>query len=126
MTGSQRRLLRPLWIVSLAVFVAHCATVPTGPFGCEGVQIRSDELTIAEAGAYCRYAVGERNKVEGFWGATWTEPIRIHVSSTYRISRAFVPGHHGNRGFVNDRRLKATACRWQDDAPTFRRWFVPT
>jgi len=100
MTVSQRWLLHPLWIVSLALLVAHCATVLTGPFGCEGIQIRSDELTIREAEAYCRYAVGERKKVEGFWGATWSDPLRIHVSSAYRISRALVPGYYGNRGFM--------------------------
>jgi hypothetical protein len=93
-------LLHPLWLLPLSVVVAHCATVLTGPVGCEGIQIRSDELTIAEAEAYCRYAVGERHKVEEFWGATWNEPIRIHVSSAYRISRALVPGHVGNRGFM--------------------------
>jgi hypothetical protein len=73
------------------VFVAQCATVLSGTFGCEGVQIRSDELTIREAEEYCRYAVGERKKVERFWGATWNEPIRLHVSSVYRISRPLCP-----------------------------------
>jgi hypothetical protein len=95
-----RWLLTALWMASLAVFVAHCATVLTGTLGCEGIQIRSDELTLAEAEEYCRYAVAEREKVVGFWGATWNEPIRIHVSSTYRISRALVPGYFGNRGFM--------------------------
>jgi hypothetical protein len=94
-------LLHSLWLVPIiSVFVAQCATVLSGTLGCEGVQIRSDELTIREAEEYCRYAVGERKKVEGFWGATWNEPIRIHVSSAYRISRALVPGHSGNRGFI--------------------------
>jgi len=100
MSVPKKWLLTPLWIVSLCVFVAHCATVLTGTLGCEGIQIRSDELTISEAEEYCRYAVGERKKVEEFWGATWNEPIRIHISSTYRISRALVPGHFGNRGFM--------------------------
>jgi hypothetical protein len=67
---------------------------------CEGVQVLSDELTPAAAEAYCRYAVQERQKVEAFWGPTWRESIRIHVSSTYRISRALVPGYFGNRGFL--------------------------
>jgi hypothetical protein len=95
-----RWFLTAIWTVPLAVLVAHCATVLTGTIGCEGVQIRSDELTIPEAEEYCRYAVAERKKVEEFWGATWSEPIRIHVSSTYRISRALVPGYFGNRGFM--------------------------
>lgn len=67
---------------------------------CDGIQILSDELTLRQAEAYCRYAVEERKKVDAFWGATWTDPIRIHVSSAYRISRALVPGHLGNRGFM--------------------------
>src|ERR671918_596241 len=54
----------PFCLASLFVFVAYCATVPTGTFGCEGIQIRSDELTIFEAEKYCHYAVGERKKVE--------------------------------------------------------------
>jgi hypothetical protein len=57
-------------------------------------------LAAAEAQEYCRYAVGERQKVAEFWGATWNEPIRINVSSSYRISRALVPGYFGNRGFI--------------------------
>ncbi|MFM9972818.1 MAG: hypothetical protein ACKVQK_30960 [Burkholderiales bacterium] len=42
----------------------------------------------------------ERAKVEGLWGASWAEPIRIHIDRDYRISRALVPGHFGNRGFL--------------------------
>jgi hypothetical protein len=86
--------------VGSTLFSAQCATVPTGPVTCDGIQILSDELTLREAEAYCRYAVEERKKVDAFWGATWTNPIRIHVSSEYRISRALVPGHLGNRGFM--------------------------
>lgn len=67
---------------------------------CEGIQVLSDELTPAAVEAYCRYAVQERQKVEAFWGTTWREPIRIHVSSAYRISCALVPGYFGNRGFL--------------------------
>jgi hypothetical protein len=64
------------------------------------MQVFSSELTAAEAEEYCRYAIRERKKVEEFWGGTWNEPIRISVSSSYRISRALVPGHFGNRGFM--------------------------
>jgi hypothetical protein len=70
-------LLHSLWLVPISVFVAQCATTRSGTLGCEGGQICSDELTIREAEEYCRYAVGERKKVERFWGATWNEPIRI-------------------------------------------------
>jgi len=85
---------------ALAVCAVQCAPLLRGTFTCEGVHVVADELTLPEAEAYCRYAVGKRHKVEGFWGATWSAPIRIHVSSTYRISRALVPGHLGNRGFM--------------------------
>jgi hypothetical protein len=93
-------LLSTLCLVVFSVFAAQCAPVLSGVFTCEGVQVLSDELTVPEAEAYCHYAVRERKKVEGFWGATWSEPIRIHVSSSYRISKALVPGYLGNRGFM--------------------------
>jgi len=62
--------------------------------------VQSDGLTLREAEAYCRYAADERQKVEAFWGATWTDAIRIHVSGAYRISRALVPAYLGDRGFM--------------------------
>lgn len=80
--------------------------VPHGTAGlrdaytCESVQILTEELTPSETRQYCRYAAQERKKVEEFWGATWNAPIRIHVSSSYQISRALVPGHFGDRGFM--------------------------
>jgi hypothetical protein len=98
--SSPRWPLGALCVVALAVLTAHCAPLLRGSVSCQGVQVRSEELTLAEAERYCRQAVGERQKVEDFWGATWSEPIRIHVSSAYRISRALVPGHLGDRGFV--------------------------
>jgi len=93
-------LLYVLCVVGLSVFAAQCAPILRGALTCEGVQVLSNELTVAEAEKYCRYAFRERKKVEGFWGTTWKEPIRINVSSSYRISRALVPGHFGNRGFM--------------------------
>jgi len=95
-----RRFLSPLWIVAISVLLGHCAPILKGSFGCEGIQVVSDELTVPEAEGYCRYAVSERKKVEEFWGVTWKEAIRIHVSSSYRITRALVPAHFGNRGFM--------------------------
>ena len=89
-----------LCIVVLSVFVAQCAPVLRGTLTCEGVQILSNELTASEAEDYCLYAMHERKKVEEFWGAAWNQPIRINVSSSYRISRSLVPGHFGNRGFM--------------------------
>ena len=67
---------------------------------CAGIEIQSDSLTAQEAQAYCSYAQSERRKVEAYWGGTWKEPIRIHVDRSYRISRALIPGHFGNRGFM--------------------------
>lgn len=67
---------------------------------CAGVEITSDALSARDAQAYCGYAVNERKKVDEFWGASWKEPIRIHVDASYRISRALVPGYFGNRGFI--------------------------
>jgi hypothetical protein len=95
--------------VAVAVLATRCAPMMREPFTCEGVQVTSQELTAAQAEAYCRYAVRERHKVEEYWGTTWTAPIRIHVSSEYRISRALVPAYQGNRGF-----LEMPARRFQD------------
>lgn len=94
--------LRPALGVVLGstLLTVQCATVPAAPARCESIQILSDELTANEADAYCRYAVEERKKVAEYWGPTWNEPIRIHVSSAYRISRALVPAYQGNRGFM--------------------------
>jgi hypothetical protein len=87
-------------LVGLSALVAQCAPVLRSPSSCEGVHIISSELSVVEAENYCRYAVNERKKVEEYWGATWKEPIRIHVSRSYRISRALVPAHFGNRGLM--------------------------
>jgi hypothetical protein len=97
---SHRGILSVLAIVVLSVFAAQCVPALLGELKCAGVQVFSNELTLAEAEDYCRYAVSERKKVEGFWGATCNEPIRINVSSSYRISRALVPAYFGNRGFM--------------------------
>jgi hypothetical protein len=89
-----------LALVAVVLLAVQCTPVRRGPFACDGAQVLSDELTVGEAYAYCQQAVRERSKVAAFWGPTWTEPLRVHVSSTYRISRALVPGHLGNRGFI--------------------------
>jgi hypothetical protein len=98
--AAKKWLLPAVCVVMLSVFPTQCASVLRGTFSCEGVQVLSDELTLPEAEVYCRYAGQERKKVEEFWGATWNEPIRFHVSSAYRISRALVPSYLGNRGFM--------------------------
>lgn len=68
-----------LRIVTLVVFIVQCAPVPGSATTCEGIRVLCDELRPAEVEAYCRYALQERQKVEAFWGATWSEPIWIHV-----------------------------------------------
>lgn len=87
-------------VIVLSVFTSQCAPILKNELPCKGIEIISKEITSREAQQYCRYAVGERKKVEEFWGTTWQEPIRIHVSSSYRITRSLVPGHFGNRGFM--------------------------
>jgi hypothetical protein len=64
------------------------------------VQVLSDELTNQEAEDYCKYAFAERNKVEEYWGNTWNDLIRIHVDSSYQISKALIPAYRGDRGFM--------------------------
>lgn len=92
--------LSVLYMPTLSVSAVQLRHVLWSTTVFEGIQILSDELSPAAVEVYCRYAAQERQKVEAFWGATWREPIRIHVSSAYRISRALVPGYFGNRGFM--------------------------
>ena len=97
----QRRLL--LYYFSIAAFsllVIQCSSVMKVVSNCGNTQILTNELTAQEADSYCRYACSEREKVEAFWGATWKGPIRIHMDSSYQISRALVPAYQGNRGFM--------------------------
>jgi len=86
---------------ALLIAISSAASAaPAVAATCENVEILSDQMTAREAQTYCSYAVSERQKVERFWGATWKEPIRIHVDRTYRISRALIPAYRGNRGFM--------------------------
>ena len=100
MTSQRRWLLYSSSIAALSVLVIQCAVGLKVASECGNVRILSSELTSQEADAYCRYATGEREKVEALWGASWKEPIRIHVDSSYKISRALIPGYQGNRGFM--------------------------
>lgn len=96
------RRLPYLVAVALSVLVVESAaaqrSVPGVSVGCQDIEVVSDELTRSEAEKYCRYAAGERKKVERFWGATWQEPIRIHVSGSFTIARSLVTngGKPGN------------------------------
>jgi hypothetical protein len=91
---------RALLLVALFAPALHGTGAPTLAAECDGIQILSDQLRTREAQAYCVYAAAERRKVDDFWGATWKEPIRIHVDPSYRISKALIPGYRGNRGFM--------------------------
>jgi hypothetical protein len=84
----------------LLAIVADAAAAATVAAECGNVRILSDHLAASHAQSLCRYALDERQKVERYWGATFDEPIRIHVDPSYRIPRALVPAHLGNRGFM--------------------------
>jgi hypothetical protein len=100
MSFAPQALTRSLLIVILSAPAIYGIAAPTVAANCDNIQILSEQLTSREADAYCLYAVSERKKVEGFWGTTWKEPIRIHVDRSYRISKALIPSYHGSRGFV--------------------------
>ena len=103
MTFEARRLPSVLGPVAVLVLVVESAAAPRASVqavsvGCQGIEVVSDELMRAEAEKYCRYAAGERRKVEQLWGATWQGPIRIQVSSAFTIARSLVTngGKPGN------------------------------
>jgi hypothetical protein len=70
--------------------------MPSARYG--NVEVAVEGATLPEAQAYCRYAAEEREKVERFWGASWTDLIRIDVSPKYEISKALTLAHAGRRG----------------------------
>jgi hypothetical protein len=90
------------FILPWALLAAQAAAAADPPVAasCANVQILGESLSARDAQAYCSYAARERQKVEDFWGPTWSEPVRIHVDRNYRISKALVPAHFGNRGFM--------------------------
>lgn len=100
MTFQRTSLLYSFSITALSVSLLQYAIALKVASDCGTVRILSSELAGQEADDYCRYAAVEREKVEALWGATWKEPIRIHVSSSYRISRALVPAYRGDLGFM--------------------------
>ena len=87
-------------MAALSLLVIQCAAVRKVASEYDNIQILSNELTSQEAENYCQHVAVERKKVETFWGPTWKKSIRIHVDSSYRISRALVPAYEGNRGFM--------------------------
>jgi hypothetical protein len=86
------------FFIIVALFSAPAAAQVAAD--CGSVRILSSDLREGPAMDYCKYAIAERAKVEAFWGPTWTDVIRIRVDTKYQISRALVPGHFGNRGFM--------------------------
>jgi hypothetical protein len=102
MTFETGRLPCLLGLALLVLFVESAATERPSlqrlSVECQGIEVVSDELMRPEAEKYCRYAASERKKVEQFWGATWQEPIRIQVSSSFSIARSLVTngGKPGN------------------------------
>ncbi len=94
MTLDTRRLPYVLGAVALSVLGVESAAAQRSAqevsVDCQGIEVVSNELSRSEAEKYCRYATGERKKVEKFWGATWQEPIRIEVSSSFTIARSLV------------------------------------
>jgi hypothetical protein len=100
MVSALQSLARSFLIVVVSVLAIHDIAAPAVATNCDNIEIHSEQLTAREAERYCLYAAGERKKIESFWGATWKEPIRIHVDRSYRISKALVPSYQGNRGFM--------------------------
>lgn len=100
MVSALRLLARFFAIVVVSVLAIHGIAAPTVAVNCDNIETLSEQLTAREAEGYCLYAASERKKIETFWGATWKEPIRIHVDRSYRISKALVPSYQGNRGLL--------------------------
>ena len=97
---NRRRFLKKIGFSLLGVIalseIYACVPALKVASNCNNVQILSSELAPQDAESYCRYAASERKKVQAFWGATWPKPIRIHVDSSYRISKALLPAYYGS------------------------------
>lgn len=84
-------------VAAVPIVFGGCAAVGRTDLSCDSVQVISNDLSTSDAQEYCQYAASERKKVEAFWGATWTEIIRIHIDASYKISRALTTDV---RGFI--------------------------
>ena len=93
-------MLRCLLLSNVAIaciLLSRCAAaVETAP-SCDRIRVTSNALSLLEAEQYCHYASGERQKVDAFWGGTWTEIIHIDVDDRYKLSRALTTK---TRGFM--------------------------
>jgi hypothetical protein len=86
-------------IIAVLLLPATLASAQKVSESCEGIEVVSDELKQKEAVDYCRFASAERKKVEKYWGATWSGPIRINVSRAFAIAQALIP-NGGKPGYI--------------------------
>lgn len=94
---AMRLLLQGIAVSACCILLSQCAAIGRTDSSCDTIRIISNDLSLVEAKQYCHYAIGERQKVEAFWGATWTETIHIDVDDRYRLSRALTTK---TRGFM--------------------------
>ena len=92
-----RLLLQGIAVSACCILLSQCAATARTDSSCDTIRIVSTDLSLVEAEQYCHYAIGERQKVEAFWGATWTGIIRIDVDDRYKLSRALTTR---TRGFM--------------------------
>ena len=93
------------WLCCSLRRYASRARHPRKAYPCTDIAVVSTELSHKEAERYCKYAAGERKKVEKSWGPSWRDPIRIQVSSQYPIANTMVTtgGKPGNIQMPLDR-----------------------
>lgn len=94
---TKRRSLLLSNVAIACILLSQCAAVVETASSCDRIRVGSNALSLEEAERYCHYAVGERQKVDAFWGATWTETIHIDVDDRYKLSRALTTK---TRGFM--------------------------
>ena len=92
-----RLLLQGIAVSACCILLSQCAAIDRTDSSCDTIRIFSNDLSLVDAEQYCHYAIAERQKVEAFWGATWTETIHIDVDNRYRLSRALTTK---TRGFM--------------------------
>ena len=107
---TKRRSLLLSNVAIACILLSQCAAVVETASSCDSIRVGSNALSREEAERYCQYAAGERQKVEAFWGGTWTEIIHIDVDDHYKISRALTTK---TRGFME---MPLTVVRAQRSA----------
>ena len=86
-------------VIAILLLPATLASAQKVSESCEGIEVVSDELKPKAAADYCKFASEERKKVEKYWGATWTDPIKINVGSAFQIAQALIP-NGGKPGYI--------------------------